>query len=182
MDSFPSGEVAVLTQDNYYLSEDRQVQDAQGVTNFDLPSCIDRGAFASDIASLKRGEGIDVPEYNFNNNAADAKTIRIPSAPIIITEGLFVFHFTEVFEQMDLSVFVDAPEQLRLQRRIHRDAIERGYDEADVRYRWANHVLPAENSFLYPFRSQVDLLVDNGGALSVGIEAIQNHIQAILNT
>ena len=177
--ALPKGSATVLTQDNYYLPQEHQVIDAQGETNFDLPQGIDRASFVRDILALKRGEAIQVAEYTFNNDASSDTMVHVPSANIIVTEGLFVFHFSEVFEQMDLSVFVDAPEQTRLQRRINRDAVERGYDEADVRYRWKNHVLPAERAYLDPYRNAVDLTVDNSESYHGGVEAIVKRIQAL---
>ena len=71
--------------------------------------------------------------------------LEILPAPILIVEGLFIFHYTEVNELLDYRIFLDAEESIALERRLRRDLIERGYDQDDVMYKWTNHVVPSYN-------------------------------------
>jgi uridine kinase len=139
---FGSSQICILSQDNYYKPKEQQPLDENGICNFDTPFSIDFEKFAMDIVTLCKGTTIRVKEYTYNNPAAKPKILEFCPAPIIIVEGIFVFYFSEVTELLDLRVFIDAREHLKLKRRIARDKFERGYELDDVLYRYEHHVAP----------------------------------------
>jgi uridine kinase len=173
---FDASQVALVSQDNYYLPKSDQVIDENGVTNFDLPTSIDRAHFFRDMVGLVEGKSIELLEYNFNNPALAPKKIFVDPAPVIIMEGLFVFHYEEIREQLDLMVYLDAHHESRLERRIRRDAVERGYPENEVRYQWENHVRPAEKLYLEPYKPQAQLVVDNTHSFDDGLYSLLGFI------
>ncbi|UXX80872.1 uridine kinase [Reichenbachiella carrageenanivorans] len=158
---FKDDELCVLSQDNYYRPMQEQLVDDHGVENFDIPSSIDHEAFARDIARLKRGETVELYEYTFNKANQEPKVLVHKPAPIIVIEGIFVFYYQEVVDQLDLKVFVDAREYLMIKRRILRDAKERGYDLDDVLYRFENHIMPAYKKYIKPFKHDSDIIIPN---------------------
>lgn len=129
--------------------------------NFDLPTSIDRNAFYKDISDLFEGKTIHKEEYTFNNPAIKPKMLEIKPAPILIIEGLFIYHYTEVNQLIDHRIFLDANQDIALERRLRRDLIERGYFEEDVRYKWINHVLPSYNEYLLPYKNTCDQVIIN---------------------
>lgn len=157
----PDESLALVSQDNYYHPIHKQQKDENGEVNFDLPESIDRDHFYQDIVTLMGGGSITKKEYTFNNPGKDPEIIEVKSAPIIITEGLFIFHYSEINEMLDHKVFIDADEEIRLQRRIHRDHLERGYPENVVRYQWDNHVMPADRMYLQPYKPDSHLVINN---------------------
>lgn len=181
-DSFDDGELALVSQDNYYRPIHEQRKDENGEVNFDLPTSIDRDHFYHDIQELIRGNSITKIEYTFNNSARTPQEIIVESAPVIITEGLFVFHYDEIRNDLDYKVFLDADHEIRLKRRIRRDSEERGYPEDVVTYQWQNHVLPAEKAYLDPFRPEVDLLIDNSISFESGLSTLKQIISRHLNS
>ncbi len=82
-----------------------------------------RDEYHRDLVHLSEGKRIERMEYTFNNPAVTPKTIAIEPTRIVVTEGLFVFHYTEVWNLLDYKVFLHADADLRLQRRIQRDAV-----------------------------------------------------------
>ncbi len=175
-----SEHLALVSQDNYYIEREKQFVDENGVTNFDLPTAIDNEHFLADVLALKQGKSITKTEYTFNNDAVKPKEITVKSAPIIIVEGLFIFHFERIKNLMDYKVFVDADSQVRLERRIKRDAEERGYPESDVRYRWEHHVQPADKQFLQPYKPECDLVIDSTESYERDFVPLLRHIKIIL--
>ncbi|RZL53108.1 MAG: uridine kinase, partial [Pedobacter sp.] len=129
--------------------------------NFDLPSTIDDEQFLIDIKKLIKGDVVYKKEYNFNNPLAVVKILEINPAPILIVEGLFILHFQQIAELLDLRIFIEADEYVALQRRIKRDGMERGYPEDDVMYKWENHVVPAYKEFLLPYKESCNKIVIN---------------------
>ena len=62
---------------------------------------------------------------------------------------------------LDLKIFIEADDDIALQRRLKRDLVERGYSNDDAMYKWINHVLPAYNEFLLPYKYECDKIIVN---------------------
>lgn len=175
-DRLPAGSVCLVSQDDYYHPLERQVADANGRTNFDLPSAIDLDLLADDLRSLANGEAIYRKEYTFNQPGIEPKWLEVRPAPVILVEGLFVLHHAAVRDQFHLKVFVEASESVQLDRRLARDAAERGYGPADVRYQWEHHVMPAHRAYLLPYRSHCDLHVVNEQRFDKAVDVLRDHL------
>lgn len=180
MGRFKPSQVALISQDNYYYDRERQFQDVNGEINFDLPTAIDRESLSQDVSDLIEGRVVVKKEYTFNNPSAEPKMVSIQPAPILIIEGLFVFHYVELAAKMNLKVYVDALEDVKLKRRIIRDLTERGYPESDVRYRWKNHVMPSYYNYLKPHKRNCDIIVNNNSSYQNGLKVLVNHLKASL--
>lgn len=183
MAHFGDDEITLISQDNYYKPIHFQQKDENGIENFDIPESIDAHKFAQDIEALRRGETVQLPEYTFNNKAVAPKLLTFKPSPILVVEGLFVFHFDEVARLLDLRVFIDAKDKVKLKRRIQRDNVERGYDITDVMYRWENHVTPTYKAFLKPHKKSCDLVVPNNeGGFDRALEVICSFLKAKVNS
>ena len=64
---------------------------------------------------------------------------------------------------MDLKVFVDAPSDLRLIRRLHRDVARRGRTVESVTTQYVETVRPMHERFVEPFRHYADLEIPGHG-------------------
>lgn len=177
---FATHEVALISQDDYYIPAHTKTQEENKRYNFDLPTAIDREAFYRDIRLLFEGHTVSREEYTFNNPALKPKMIEIKPAPVLIVEGLFIFFYEEINNLLNHRIFLHAEEEIALQRRLKRDLIERGYNEEDVRYKWVNHVMPAYRQYLLPFREQCDRILINNTDDPTPILAITDEISAEL--
>lgn len=179
-EEFPESEVCIVSQDDYYFPREIQKKDANGIVNFDLPKSIDKKSLLEDLNRLINGETVIRREYVFNNDGATAKTRTFQPAPVLIVEGLFVFHYKKIFQLFDLKVYVNAKENLKIIRRIKRDQIERNYPIDDVLYRYEHHVLPAFERFIEPYREAADLVVNNNNDFDGSLSVINGFIRAKL--
>lgn len=177
---FEPGDISFITQDNYYLDRIKQVVDENGEVNFDLPTAIDRDALVRDVDALLNGETVVRKEYTFNNPKIHPQYITVKPAKIIIVEGLFVFHFSELAQRLDLRVYIDARDDVKLLRRLKRDAQERGYSESDVRYRWEHHVKPCYKTYLRPYRDHCDVVLTNNVHYIKGLTVLVNHLKTLI--
>lgn len=177
---FDKSEICLITQDNYYKPKDQQPVDENGIENFDLPESIDHEKMVQDVLSIRDGKEISITEYTFNKKNTIPVELIFKPAPILIVEGILVFYRKEIRDLMDLSVFIDATELVKVKRRILRDASERGYDLDDVLYRYEHHVAPYYEEFLRPLKSSIDLVIPNNEnfdkAMEVLIGYIKNHL------
>lgn len=174
----PKDSVSLLSQDNYYKSIEFQTQDANRIENFDIPSSLDLDKFYQDVLRLRNGEDLAITEYTFNRSDVIPKTIHIPSAPVIVLEGIYALHHPELNDIIDLKVFIDAEEENRKQRRIQRDAVERGYDQDDVLYRLSQHHQPAFEQYILPHRSKADLVIPNNHHFEKGLEMLGHFLMS----
>ena len=177
-ESFPSNTISVISQDDYYLPITEQQADDQGQINFDLPSSIDQALLATDLRQLATGNSIKKNTYTFNNPSANSQVLSIQPAPIIIIEGLFIYHFQAIAQQLDLKLFIDCEADIALSRRIKRDAKERGYNEDEVLYQWVHHVEPAYINFLLPYKKEAHYTIRNDEQPQ-GLDAIIEHLQTL---
>jgi uridine kinase len=161
LNHFKDHEVTLISQDDYYLPANTKTQEENKLYNFDVPAAINRTLFYHDISALIAGKTVFKEEYTFNNPTIKPKMLEIKPAPLLIVEGLFIFHFEEINTLLDERIFLHADEHIALERRLRRDLIERGYFEEDVKYKWYNHVLPSFDEYLFPYKSQCDLITEN---------------------
>ncbi len=177
MHHFTAGEVCLISQDNYYRKRDQQPVDEQGVKNFDLPASIDFEAYKNDIMALKEGKEVTRTEYTFNNPSATPREITLMPAPVIVVEGIFVLYYREIADVLDLKVFIDAKDYIKLTRRIIRDDQERGYDLEDVLYRYQHHVMPTYEKYIKPYKQDADLIVPNHNGYQQAAEVLTAFIR-----
>ncbi|MHA8068101.1 uridine kinase [Aquirufa ecclesiirivi] len=178
MAQFPSEEICLLSQDNYYRPKQHQTKDENGIENFDLPGAIDDEAFAKDVEKLRAGEIVTREEYTFNNSSKVPDILHFYPRKILVVEGIFVFHFPEVAKLLDLKIFIDAQNKIKLKRRIKRDNEERGYDLQDVMYRWKYHVKPTYEEFIRPHKKSCDIVIPNNIHFEKGLEVIVHYLKS----
>ena len=161
LDAFAPGEVCLVSQDHYYRPREEQPRDANGIANFDTPASINAALYVRDLRALRAGQSVLKTEYTFNNPQVVPQTLRFDPTPVVLVEGLFVLYYPEIAQLLDLRLFIDAGEHIKLSRRIVRDREERGYDLSDVLYRYEHHVAPTYEQYIKPFKSQADLVITN---------------------
>src|SRR5690606_14926699 len=135
-------QICLLSQDTYYKARNLQPVDDMGIPNFDTPDSIEFMEYAEDIRRIRNGETVTRQEYTFNNPNKTPKILIFEPAPVVLVEGIFVFYYPELVDLLDLRIFIDAKDYIKVKRRILRDKIERGYDLDDVLYRYEKHVMP----------------------------------------
>jgi uridine kinase len=170
--------ICMVSQDNYYKDRSLQPKDHNGIENFDLPESIDLDAFAQDLEQLKQGKTIRRKEYTYNNKAKEAAELVFEPRPIIIVEGIFILHHKHVSEALDLKVFLDVKDHIKLKRRILRDQRERGYDLDDVLYRFENHVMPTYERYIQRHRTEADIVINNNERVDKALDVLVTFLKA----
>lgn len=180
-EQFTLQELCIVSQDDYYLPRDEQYEDERGEKNFDLPKSFDKKAFRNDLHRLINGETVSRPEYVFNNPMATPQMLHFHPAPVIIVEGLFVFHYKKIAPLLDLKVFINAKENLKVIRRIYRDQVERNYPLEDVLYKYQYHVLPAYERFIQPYKEEADVVINNNRDFEGGLMLVSAFLKSKVN-
>ena len=178
--NLPENTVSIMFQDNYYKLREDQSKDENGNYNFDLPSSFNNNDFINDIKSLKAGKIIRRKEYNFNNPLVKPKFITVKQRPLIIVEGLFIFNNKKISKNFDKKIFISCDIKKMIKRRIERDSVKRGYDKADVLYKYENHVLPSYKKYILPFKKEADIIIDNNGDDNKGANKSLKYIKSLI--
>ncbi|MFZ0320202.1 MAG: AAA family ATPase [Candidatus Sulfotelmatobacter sp.] len=143
------------TDINHLPFEEREKQ------NYDAPAATDVELLESHIRKYAAGLAIEAPIYDFaqHRRVCDRRE-RIPSKPLLIVEGILALHFAELRPYFDLSIYLDAPDNICFHRRKVRDITERQRPLEFIRWQYANHVLPAQRQYLLPSKRYAELVLD----------------------
>lgn len=179
-DSFHPDRVCVISQDNYYRPKDEQMQDDEGIENYDLPGAVDHIAFCQDLQRIILGNKVERSEYTFNNDLLTPKMIIYNPTPILIVEGIFVLHVPEIRELLDLKIFIHAKDNLKIIRRIKRDQIERNYPLDDVLYRYQYHVTPTYEKYIRPYAEESDIVINNNHNFKMALSVVEGFLKNYL--
>lgn len=173
-------EPCIFSMDNYYLPIQKQHIDPNGNTNFDLPTALDRNKLVTDLRNLSEGKSIEVKEYHFNAPPDKTTLITLNPSELIIVEGLFLFHYEELRELVDFTIFMEVDQSTQLDRRLYRDQETRGYTREAILYQWDNHVLPCYQKYLLPYEQMADFRFHNDNRADDEFERLMYDLNMII--
>lgn len=179
---FESVMPSIFTMDNYYYPIDKQFVDDNGYYNFDLPGALDQKRLVEDLKRLKQGESVLVKEYHFNSPPDKHVLLTIDPSELIIVEGLFLFHYPEVRELLDFSIFINVDPKIQLDRRLYRDQETRGYTREAILYQWENHVMPCYENYLLPYKGVADFQFRNDAKADEDFERLASTVSLKIGT
>jgi uridine kinase len=172
--------VAFIDQDSYYRDlEDMPFEERRQV-NFDHPDAFDTELLVSHLRELKSGRAIDKPVYDFRTSSRHPEVVRVDPGDIILIEGILVLHMKEVRDELDVKIYVDADDDLRILRRLTRDIKDRGRDFDHVVSQYLRHVRPMHMGFVEPSKHHADIIIPHGGNNDIAIGMLVGALRAKL--
>jgi uridine kinase len=175
-------QVLILRQDSYYRPfADFSVEERRDV-NFDHPMSIDFEQLIDDVRRLRAGQSISVPLYDFEKCTRVGFQSPCPTPRVLIVEGILIFAEPKLRELLDIKLFIDADDDDRLIRRLHRDVASRGRDVEAVIRQYQKTVKPMHLEFVEPSKRWADLIIPQGGRNGVGLELIRMRIEPQLRS
>lgn len=173
---------AIVSQDNYYRDLSGFSVEARASVNFDHPESIDAVRLAQDLGALRQGESILMPRYDFAHHARLSDGVEVLPKPIIIVEGILVLTFPEISELLDVRIYVDTPDDVRLARRVQRDIMERGRDVDGVIRQYLQTVRPMHEAYGRTAKQAADLIVPGEGDNEVVVRLLAESLAALART
>ena len=167
-----------IVHDRYYKSLTcAQIRAIDGV-NFDHPDALDTARLIADLQALQTTGTALLPCYDFATHKRVGEE-RVTARPVVIVEGILVFVAPELRDRMDLRVFVEAGDAVRLDRRTRRDVATRGRTADEVVERFANSVRPMHAQFVEPSKQYADLVLDGTGNLDENVAVVLSQINRL---
>jgi uridine kinase len=178
--SIGEAKVAYLQQDSYYRNLGDMPLDVRHHVNFDHPEAFDNDLLIHHLESLRAGENIERPVYDFITHSRKPDTLLMTPLPVIIVEGILIFFDSRMRRLMDIKIFVDCDADIRFIRRLKRDLRERGRRVEAVIEQYLTTVRPMHLQFVDPSMRYADLILPEGGFNEVGIDLIIGKIRSVL--
>ena len=163
---------ALVAQDNYYRSAEYVTNLTITGFNFDHPDAFDSDLLVDQLAALKAGRPVDMPQYDFVHHRRMAETVRVHPRRLVIFEGIMIYFDRRVRDLIDLKLYVDTPDDIRFIRRLRRDITERGRTVDSVIEQYTEKVRPGHYEFVEPTKAYADLVIPEGGFNQRAMEAL----------
>ena len=177
---FSSSEVVLIQQDSYYHDLKHLHIDERATVNFDHPDAVDFNEMCENLQSLIDGQTVQIPLYNFNTHTRTDDTLTIGNHHIIVLEGILALFDEKIRNIMDIKLYVDTPDDIRIIRRIKRDINKRGRTFESVIEQYYNTVRPMHQQFVEPSKKYADVIIPEGSHNKVAIDIIRTKIVSIL--
>ena len=174
--------VAVVPVDSYYNDTTDLTPEERKAINFDHPDAFDWKLLTEHVKKLKNGEAVEQPTYSYIESNRQKETIHVEPKPVIIIEGIIALHNKKLRDAMDLKIFVDTDNDVRLIRNIRRDVVERGRTVEMVLDRYEKVLKPMHEQFIEPTKKFADLIIPWGGENRTGIHILKTYIEGIVVT
>ena len=168
----------MLSSDNYYKSNDDLTYEQRVKVNYDHPDSVDFDLMQQDLLRLKQGKNISLPLYDFTVHLRAGYTDVLPK-DIIFVDGILLFCLPQIADMFDVKVFVDEPEEIRLQRRLRRDMHERGRSRESVLEQFRTTVQPMHEIYIQPYAKVADY-ISQGGKDAATQNAVKQRILTLL--
>ncbi|MFB6278347.1 MAG: uridine kinase [Salinibacter sp.] len=174
--------IAVLDHDAYYRDLSHLSPEKRARFNFDHPDALETELMTEHLDALIEGEAIEKPVYDFTTHTRAEETETVAPRPVIIIEGILVLAESSLEERMDIKIYVDAADDIRLMRRIRRDLQERGRSIEGILRQYERTVRPMHLEFVEPSKREADIIIPRGGHNQVAIQMVMSRIQELLRS
>ncbi|KRO08268.1 uridine kinase [Paucilactobacillus hokkaidonensis] len=172
--------IMILQQDTYYNDQTQMSMAERQAVNYDHPLAFDTDRLISDLKKLLSNQAIEMPVYNYAEFTRSTETILTQPRDVIILEGILILDDQRLRDLMDIKVFVDTDDDIRIIRRIQRDMQERGRSLQSVIDQYLATVKPMYHQFVEPTKRYADIIVPEGGQNTVAIDLLTTKVRDIL--
>jgi uridine kinase len=156
-----------VSMERYSLSQNGLLLEQREKVNYDEPDVIDVKLLQNHIREYSAGQSIESPVYDFANHLRVCESCEhVPASPLLIVEGILALHFIELRSGYDLSIYLEAPDDVCFRRRQVRDITERQRSVNLIRWQWENAVMPAAQRYVLPSKRLADVVIDSSSDLA----------------
>lgn len=177
-EAFPD-QVSLISCDNYYLPHDDLALEERANLNYDAPYALEFDLMVRHLEQLKNGQSAQCPVYDFTRHTRSDAVTEIQPRPIILIDGILIFHDPDLRACMDLKIYVETDADERILRRARRDMRERGRDLDSVIQQYLATVKPMHNTYVEPTKVYADIIL-NGGKNEQAFILVKTQIDQLL--
>ena len=177
---FGKSEVALIEQDAYYRDLSNLTLEKRSVVNFDHPDAVDFDFMKLHLNNLIQGNKVNIPIYDFATHTRKNETHPVERHRIIILEGILTLFHQEIRDMMDIKIYVETADDIRIIRRIKRDIEKRERTFTSVIEQYYNTVRPMHIQFVEPTKKYADIIIPEGGQNKVAVDILRTKIMTLI--
>jgi len=177
-----SDQVVVISEDSYYKDNSHLPLADREKINYDHPDSFDHSLLCEHLSKLQQGDSVEIPIYSHSKHIRMPETRNVGGHTIIVLEGILLFSDKPLREIMDIRIFMSAPLDVCLSRRLKRDVVERHRSFESVLHQYETTVRPMYLQFIEPSSRYADLIVPRGGENRIAIDMIKAKMRELLAT
>ena len=151
--------------------------------DFDTPEAIDWDLLERAVERLRAGQPFNGPIYDSKLMQRSKMTEHIKPSDVIIIEGHLIFCDEKLRNLMDLKVFIDTDDDIRLSRRVLKMSRKYPGDKdflAELLYKYERFVKPSFEKYIEPTKKFSDIILPNYGfSTEESLEADHMNIPAL---
>ena len=170
----------MLQEDSYYNDQSDMPFEERIKTNYDHPNAFDTELLVKQLKDLLDWKTIEKPIYDYTEHTRSSEVEKVEPKEVIILEGILVLNDPALRDLMDIKIFVDTDDHIRIIRRIQRDIEERGRSLQSVIDQYKSTVKPMYHQFIEPTKRYADIIVPEGGENQVAIDLLVTKVRDIL--
>ena len=175
-----------LSIDDYFKARKETPKDEYGEYNFESLDALKIDEFNDHLTRLLKYEEVSVPTYNFITGLPEYndKRLKLEEKDLLIIEGLhaindeltkdipqsakFKIYISELTNLNIDNQNVISTTDVRLLRRIVRDARTRGYKAEETLKSW-DSVRRGEEKYIFPYQNTADMIYDTALVYEIGV-------------
>lgn len=170
--------LVLIEHDSYYRDLKHMPFEERIKQNFDHPASLETELMIRHVNALINGYSVEIPIYDFKNHIRTEETKTVFPKKVILLDGILIFAEKELRELMDIKIFVDTDDDVRLLRRLRRDIMERGRSLESVLNQYERFVRPMHLEFVEPAKRYADIIIPHGGENAVALDMVDALIKA----
>ena len=166
--------------DLYYRDLSQFPLDSRHKRNFDHPDSLESELIIEHVRGLAAGKPIQRPVYDFaTHSRVPNRSETVTPTAVVIVEGILALHYPELIPLYHFSIYVNAPHDICLTRRIHRDMRERGRTEESVRAQFEATAKPMADLYVLPSAAHASVTVEGTDSLDWSVEQILQRLHQL---
>ncbi|KAE9535394.1 uridine kinase [Ursidibacter arcticus] len=179
-DELGQDDIGIISEDAYYKDQSHLAMEERVKTNYDHPNSMDHDLLVAHLQTLKQGKSVEIPEYDYTEHNRKTTVTHFSPKRIIILEGILLLTDEHIRNEIDVSIFVDAPLDICFIRRLQRDMEERGRTMESVVSQYRKTVRPMFLQFVEPSKQYADVIIPKGGKNRIAINILKAQIKQLL--
>lgn len=171
--------ISLIELDSYYVSRSHQPVEERARADYDHPDAFDWDLLDRHLVALTGGDTVNVPVYDYAVHDRSDRVVTVAPTKVVVVEGILVLWEPRLRARFDLKIFVDAPADLRVIRRLRRDVAERGRTPESIIEQYLATVRPSHEQFVEPSKQHADVIVPEGGLNRPAIDVLLARVREL---
>lgn len=165
-----------ISHDLYYKTAPPDAKSGGKMHNYDHPDALDSALLATHLWELKKGRPVKLPRYDYVTSVHVPDATPVEPKPVILVDGILILAEPALRPLFDFIVFVEAPDDVRLVRRIRRDTTDRGQTLDYVLTQYLDTVKPMHDQFVAPSAEHAHILLRGTRPVAGLVQTVLDHV------